>query len=124
MMELVNNFMFANVLRVYVRRAQHEFINNRKLSARLHKHAVISNYFMENRKKLYRVTLRGMTYNSTGVAYGSSYVIAENSDEAYKKVRKFLDENDLGFTKYRELDKVELIADSYRYTDVGCLLHL
>ena len=51
-----------------------------------------------------------MTYNSTGVAYGSSYVIAENSDEAYKKVRKFLDENDLGFTKDRELDKVELIA--------------
>ena len=79
---------------------------------------------MENRKKLYRVTLRGMTYSSTGVAYGSSYVIAENSDEAYKKVRKFLDENNLGFTKYRELDKVELIADSYRYTDVGCLLHL
>ena len=97
---------------------------NSKLSARLHKHAVIGSYFMENRKKLYRVTLRGMTYSSTGVAYGSSYVIAENSDEAYKKVRKFLDENDLGFTKYRELDKVELIADSYRYTDVGCLLHL
>ena len=79
---------------------------------------------MENRKKLYRVTLKGMTYNSTGVAYGSSYVIAENSDEAYQKVRKFLNENDLGFTKDRELDKVELIADSYRYTNVGCLLHL
>ena len=43
---------------------------------------------MENRKKLYRVTLKGMTYNSTGVAYGSSYVIAENSDEAYQKVKK------------------------------------
>ena len=97
---------------------------NRKLSARLHKHAVTSSYFMENRKKLYRVTLRGMINRRTGVAYSSSYVIAENSDEAYKKVRKFLDENDLGFTKYRELDKVELIADSYRYTDVGCLLHL
>ena len=79
---------------------------------------------MENRKKLYRVTLRGMTYSSTGVAYGSSYVIAENSDEAYKKVRKFLDENDLGFANDRALGKVELIADSYRYTDVGCLLHL
>jgi len=97
---------------------------NRKLSARLHKHAVTSSYFMENRKKLYRVTLKGMTYNSTGVAYGSSYVIAENSDEAYQKVRIFLNENDLGFSKDRELDKVELIADSYRYTDVGCLLHL
>ena len=30
----------------------------------------------------------------------------------------------LGFSKDRELDKVELIADSYGYTDVGCLLHL
>lgn len=79
---------------------------------------------MGNRKKLYRVTLKGMTYNSTGVAYGSSYVIAENTDEAYQKVRMFLDENDLGFSKDRELDKVELIADSYRYTDVGCLLYL
>ena len=79
---------------------------------------------MENRKKLYRVTLRGMTHNSTGVTYGLSYVIAKNSDEAYKKVRKFLDENDLGFTKDRELDKVELIADSYHYTNVGYLLHL
>jgi len=79
---------------------------------------------MENRKKLYRVTLRGMTYNSTGVAYGLSYVIAENPDEAYKKVRKFLDDNNLGFSEDRELDKIELIADSYRYTDVGYLLHL
>jgi Iap family predicted aminopeptidase len=77
-----------------------------------------------NTLKLYRVTLRGMTYSCTGVAYGSSYVIAENSDEAYKKVRKFLDENDLGFTKDRELDKVELIADSGKYTDVECLLYL
>lgn len=74
--------------------------------------------------KLYRVTLRGMIYNSTCVAYGLSYVISENSDEAYKKVRKFLDENDLGFSKDRELDKVELIADSYLYTDTGCMLHL
>jgi len=79
---------------------------------------------MKNSKKLYKVTLRGMTYCSNGVAYGISYVIAENSDEAYQKVKKFLDENDLGFTKDRELDKVELIADNYRYTNVGRLLHL
>jgi len=79
---------------------------------------------MENTKKLYRVVLRGMTINSTGAAYGVSYVIADNCDEAYQKVRKFLDENDLGFTKDRELDRVELIADSYRYTGTGCLLHL
>ena len=75
-------------------------------------------------KKLYLVTLRGMTYSSSGPAYGTSYVIAENSDEAYQKVRKFLDENDLGFSKDRELKKIELIADTYRYTDTGCLLFL
>jgi len=41
--------------------------------------------------KLYRVTLRGMTYSATGhTAYGISYVVADNSDEAYQKVRNFL----------------------------------
>lgn len=73
--------------------------------------------------KLYMVTLKGMTYSSTGIAYGISYVIAENTDEAYKKVRKFLDENNIGFTKDRELHNIELIADSYRYTGIGTLLH-
>ena len=67
-----------------------------------------------------------MIFNNLNISYkvnGNQYRF-NSSDEAYKKVRKFLDENDLGFTKDRELDKVELIADSYRYTDVGCLLHL
>ena len=73
--------------------------------------------------KLYKVTLRGMINNSTK-GYGSSYAIAENSDEAYKKVKKFLDENNIGFTGDRELNKVELIADTYRYTPTHCLLHL
>ena len=79
---------------------------------------------MEESKKLYRVTLRGMTYSSTGVVYGVSYVVAENSAEAYQKVRDFLDEGDLGFSGDRELDKVELIADTYKYTDVKTLLFL
>ncbi len=79
---------------------------------------------MENRKKLYRVTLKGMTSSYTGAAYGISYVVAENSDEAYQKVKRFLDEKNLGFSKDRELDKVELIADTYQYTDVGSLLYL
>lgn len=73
--------------------------------------------------KLYKVTLRGLI-NNNAKGYGSSYAIAENSDEAYKKVKKFLDENNIGFTGDRELNKVELIADSYRYTATGCLLHL
>lgn len=69
--------------------------------------------------KLFRVTLRGMK-----ATYGISYVVAENTDEAYKKVKDFLDKEDLGFRKERELEKVELIADSYKHSDVGTLLHL
>lgn len=76
------------------------------------------------RKKLFRVTLKGMTYCYLGVAYGVSYVVADNSDEAYLKVKKFLDEKGLGNPKDRELDKVELIADSYHYTNAGNLLYL
>jgi hypothetical protein len=79
---------------------------------------------MEKTKKLYRVTLRGMKYSSTGVVYGVSYAIAENPDEAYKKVKKYLDEKDLGFSKDRALEKIELIAEDYQYTDSGCILYL
>lgn len=79
---------------------------------------------MINAEKLYRVTLRGMTYNSTGVAYGISYVIAFNPDEAYQKVKKSLDDNDIGFDRERQLDKIELIAENYRYTTTGTFLYL
>lgn len=79
---------------------------------------------MEKTKKLYRVTLKGMQYNSTGVAYGISYAIAENAEEAYQKVKKSLDEKDLGFSKDRALEKIELIAEDYQYTDSGCILYL
>ena len=79
---------------------------------------------MENSVKLFRVTLRGMTYSSTGVAYGVSYVVAKDPTEAYTKVRSFLDKEDLGFSGERALDKIELIADAYRYADVKCMLYL
>ncbi len=79
---------------------------------------------MENRMKLFRVTLKGMTYSSTGVIHGVSYVVAENCDEAYQKVKTFLDEKDLGFSGDRELDKVELIADTSQYTEVKTMLFL
>lgn len=80
---------------------------------------------MENRKKLYKVTLKGMTYSySSGMTYGISYAVAENLDEAYQKVKKFLNDNDIGLAKDRELYKIELIADDNPYTNVGCLLYL
>lgn len=74
-------------------------------------------------KKLYRVTCKGMTYSSTGTAHGVAYVIAENPSEAYKKLRDDLDKRDLGYTKDRALDKVELIAEAGNYPDCGTALY-
>ena len=72
--------------------------------------------------KLYRVNLRGMTIKSSGIAYGRSYALAENSDLAYQKVRKWLDKNDIGFRKDRELESVELLADTDQYNDIGIMI--
>ena len=74
--------------------------------------------------KLYRVTLQGMTTNSTGVAEGISYVVAADSNIAYNKVRNRLDKKDYGFKKDRELDKVELMASDYDFNDIGTMLIL
>lgn len=74
--------------------------------------------------KLFRITLRGMTYSTTGVIHGVSYVVAEDPTSAYKKVRDSLDTKGLGSRKDRELDKIELIAGSYDYTYNGHILYL
>ena len=79
---------------------------------------------MKEEQKLYRVTLRGMTYNTTGVVEGISYVVATSAEEAYQKVKKRLDDKNYGFKKDRELDKVELLASTYEYTDTKTLLYL
>ena len=79
---------------------------------------------MQESNKLFRVVLRGMTSSVTGVAYGISYVIAKNMDEAYRKVRKFLDDQDIGFRKDWEIEKVELLAEDDQYTDIGAMLFL
>lgn len=78
---------------------------------------------MEDILKLYLVTLRGMTTSTSGsIAYGKSYVVAKDSNEAYLKVKLYLDDKDIGYTSSRELHSVELIADNYEYTNVGHLL--
>ena len=79
---------------------------------------------MKEEQKLYRVTLRGMTHSTTGVAEGISYVVATGAEEAYQKVKKRLDDKDYGFSKDRELDKVELLAGAYEYTNTKTLLYL
>jgi len=69
--------------------------------------------------KLYKVTCKGMTTSSTGVAHGISYVLAADPTEAYLTVRTNLDKRDIGFDKDRELDRIELIAENVDYPDCG-----
>ncbi len=73
--------------------------------------------------KLYLVTLRGLR-NPVGVDLNTSYVIANNPDEAYTKVRIFLDAKGLGYRHERELDSIRLLAEDYDYTDVRVRLFL
>ena len=73
--------------------------------------------------KLYKVHLRGLG-NSTGVNLQTSYVLAEDSNMAYLKVRKWLDKNNYGFHDYRSLDYVTLLAEDYEYTETRTMLFL
>jgi hypothetical protein len=80
--------------------------------------------YCEDTSKLYLVRLKGMTYSTIGPAYGLSYVVANDIAEAYKIVRKFLDDNNLGFARQRELDCITLLAETYQYTDAGAMLFI
>ena len=76
-------------------------------------------------RKLYRVTCRGMKYSICGsVSYGVSYVVAETTDEAYEKVRKALDAQNLGFRHERELESIELIAEEGLYPECSTTLYI
>lgn len=66
---------------------------------------------------LYRVTTR----KGSGM-YGECYALAQSADAAYKKVRKYLDDKDLCFSKERELAKVELVAGPPDYPDCEKLI--
>lgn len=63
--------------------------------------------------KLYKVTLRGMTYASCGgTIYGIAYVVASDPAQAYAQVRESLKQEKVGYDRDREMDRVELIAES------------
>ena len=75
--------------------------------------------------KLYRVLLRGMTLGTgASVSYGDSYVVAENPNDAYLIIKKFLDNGDLGLEHERELKSVELIAEQTLYPRCGTILFI
>lgn len=70
--------------------------------------------------RLYRVTLRGFRLNGENI----NYAVAEDSNEAYLKVRKFFDSKNYGLSEDREMDKIELIADEDEYCACKTLLIL
>ena len=72
-------------------------------------------------KKLYRVVTR-IPPTATGVDYSSAYVVAVTPSEAYAIYRAFLDRNNIGFSRDRCLDRVELIAEECDYPECGTLL--
>lgn len=73
--------------------------------------------------KLYLVKCKGMTSTIGGqTPHGLAYVVANDAENAYKILRKKLDEKDLGFYHERELDTIQLIAEEGNYPACGIVL--
>lgn len=70
--------------------------------------------------KLWKVTLRGLA----GSTHRVCYVVADDSQAAYAKVRADLDRRDYGFRRDRMLDQIELIAEDNEYTETPSRLYL
>lgn len=73
--------------------------------------------------KLFRVNLRNFS-SCVNTDYSSFYVVAEDPSKAYRKVRNFLDKNDLMFRSAREMKSIELLADEKHYGETGVMLFL
>ena len=74
--------------------------------------------------KLFIVVCRGMQSSVTGPANGTAYVAAKDAGQAYKKLREYLDKEDLGFESDRELLSVTLVAEEGEYPDCRTRLFL
>lgn len=73
----------------------------------------------EKKTNLYFVTLTGLRVGVTTKPYGEVYVLAEDAESAYQKVKAYLDKKDMGFTRERGLSSVKLVAAGYEYSDDG-----
>ena len=69
--------------------------------------------------KLFLVTCRGM-HDGHGIAY----VVAHNAAEAFARMHDNLAVRSLGFEKDRELDTVQLLAESVEYPPCGRRLYV
>jgi hypothetical protein len=73
----------------------------------------------EEKTNLYFVTLTGLQVGVTTKPYGKVYVLAEDAESAYQKVKTYLDANDIGFTSERGLASVELVATGDKHSVHG-----
>ena len=62
--------------------------------------------------------------SASGVIYGIAYVVAENTEQAYKKVRDSLEKRDIGFKSDRGLLQIELLAEDANYPDCNIILYV
>lgn len=69
--------------------------------------------------KLFLVRLKGPIGN-----HNNCYVLADDPTDAYNKVRKFLDDEDIGFRRARALNSIEVIADMDKLQDSYPMMHL
>jgi hypothetical protein len=71
----------------------------------------------DNSLKLFSIVLKNYSE-----LYDHFYVIATDTNIAYKIVKKYLDEKKLLFYKERELEKIELVAENVKYPDCERIL--
>ena len=79
---------------------------------------------MTETNKLYLVKLRGMQFNPFGTAYGISYIVAVNPNDAFMKVKLYLEDKKIGFISDRELESVTLIAEQTDYPNCKTKLYI
>lgn len=74
---------------------------------------------------LYRINLIGL-HRSCGQTkdYSVAFVIAEDAQKAYDKVREYLDKQNYGFDGDRELKSIEPMADEEAYHGAAHRLYL
>jgi hypothetical protein len=68
--------------------------------------------------KLFRVKLR------TFGKYAQHYVVAEDATAAHRMVKEWCRERKLLFDAEREMDSIDLLADTATYNDCGTMLHI
>lgn len=69
--------------------------------------------------KLFLVRLKGPIGN-----HNNCYVLAEDPTDGYKKVREFLNTENIGFESARALSSIEVIADTSKLQDSYAMMHL